>query len=189
MHPPEGWRFTLPQGDPANGRAVFTKFACYACHRVAGQAFPDPGPQALGPELTHMGVMHPPEFFAESVLNPDAVIAEDRFKAQSGRSMMRNFNTLMTVQELIDLSAYLASLRPPAMPKSVMGEGKVIAIVPNSDSVVVEHGEIPGVMGAMTMGYRVVPASLLQDLKPGDKIRFTIETEQRTIVQIEKLKN
>ena len=188
-HHPKGWRFTLPQGDPSKGREVFTKYACFACHRVAGEELPDPGAAAVGPELTQMGAMHPLEFFAESVMNPDAVILADRFRAKDGRSMMRSFNNLMTVQELIDLSAYLASLRPPAMPKSVTGEGKVIVAVPSSNKLVVDHKEIQGFMEAMTMGYKVDPPSLLKGLKSGDKIRFTIDTEKRAIVKIEKLKN
>jgi Cu/Ag efflux protein CusF len=188
-HHPKGWSFTLPQGDPSKSRQVFIKFACFACHRVAGEDFPDPGAAAVGPELSQMGAMHPLEFFAESVMNPDAVILNERDIGEDGRSMMRAFNKLMTVQELIDLSAYLASLRPLVMPKSVTGEGKVITVVPNSDSLVVEHGGIQGFMGAMTMGYKVDPPSLLKGLKPGDKIRFTLDTEKRAIVKIVKLKN
>lgn len=188
-HHPKGWSFTLPQGDPSKGQQVFTKFACFACHRVAREDFPDPGAAAVGPELTQMGAMHPLEFFAESVMNPDAVILNERDIGEDGRSMMRAFNKLMTAQELIDLSAYLASLRPLAMPKSVTGEGKVITVVPNSDSLVVEHGGIQGFMEAMTMGYKVDPPSLLKGLKPGDKIRFTLDIEKRAIVKIMKLKN
>lgn len=188
-HHPRGWSFTLPQGDASKGREVFVKFACFACHRVAGEGFPDPGAAAVGPELTQMGAMHPLEFFAESVIHPDAVIAHDRFKANDGRSMMRTVNNLMTVEELINLSAYLASLRPPAMPKSVTGEGKVIGVVPNRDSVVVEHGEIQGFMEPMTMGYKVLPSALLEGLKPGDRIRFTVDTEKKAIIKIEKLEN
>ena len=69
----------------------------------------------------------------------------------------------------------------------VVGEGEVIATVPNASQIVVEHGEIKGFMEAMTMGYRVDPASLLAALKPGDKVRFTIDVQRRAIVGIEKL--
>ncbi len=117
VHHPKDWHFTLPQGDPSKGREVFAKFACFTCHRVVGEDFPDPGVKALGPELTKMGAMHPLEFFAESVLNPDAVVAEDRYRREDGGSMMRSLNNLMTVQELIHLSAFLASLRPPGHAK------------------------------------------------------------------------
>ena len=70
---------------------------------------------------------------------------------------------------------------------TVVGEGEVIATVPNASQIVVEHGEIKGFMEAMTMGYRVDPASLLAELKPGDKVRFTIDVQRRAIVGIEKL--
>jgi Cu/Ag efflux protein CusF len=42
-------------------------------------------------------------------------------------------------------------------------------------------------MEAMTMGYRVDPASLLAGLKAGDKVRFTIDVRRRAIVGIDKL--
>jgi Cu/Ag efflux protein CusF len=70
---------------------------------------------------------------------------------------------------------------------TVVGEGEVIATVAKASQIVVEHGEIKGFMEAMTMGYRVDPASLLAELKPGDKVRFTIDVQRRAIVGIEKL--
>ena len=72
--------------------------------------------------------------------------------------------------------------------KTVVGEGKVIATVPAANQVVVEHGEIKGFMESMTMGYRVEPASLLEGLKSGDQVRFTIDVPKKTIVKIEKIK-
>jgi Cu(I)/Ag(I) efflux system periplasmic protein CusF len=71
--------------------------------------------------------------------------------------------------------------------KTVVAEGKVIATVPNASQIVVEHGEIKGFMEAMTMGYRVEPAALLEGLKSGDKVRFTIDVPKKAIVKIEKL--
>jgi Cu/Ag efflux protein CusF len=68
-----------------------------------------------------------------------------------------------------------------------VGEGKVIAVMPDKSQIVVDHKEIPGVMGAMTMGYTVTPPSLLAPLQAGDTIRFTLDTQTQTIITIEKL--
>ncbi|HZA53562.1 MAG TPA: copper-binding protein [Candidatus Udaeobacter sp.] len=71
---------------------------------------------------------------------------------------------------------------------TVTGEGKVVATVPSSSQLVVDHGEIKGFMGAMTMGYPVEPPSQLEGLKPGDQVRFTIDIPKKAIVKIEKFK-
>lgn len=51
--------------------------------------------------------------------------------------------------------------------KSVTGEGNIFAVVPTSEELVMKHGEMKGFMGAMTMGYKVDPPSLLDKLKAG----------------------
>ena len=71
--------------------------------------------------------------------------------------------------------------------KTAVGEGKVIAVVPGSSQLVIEHGEIKDLMDAMTMGYPVEPASLLEGLKPGDKVRFAIDVKRKVIVKVEKM--
>ena len=70
---------------------------------------------------------------------------------------------------------------------TVVGEGKVIAVVPASSEIVLTHGEITGFMDAMTMGYQIAPPSLLKGVQAGDAVRFTIDTQQKAIVKIEKL--
>jgi Cu/Ag efflux protein CusF len=40
----------------------------------------------------------------------------------------------------------------------------------------------------MIMGYKVHPTSLLHEVQAGDQVRFTIDTQQNTIVKIEKMK-
>lgn len=188
MHHPKGWQFTMPKGDSVKGRAVFEKFSCYSCHEVRGEKFPPLDKnQTVGPELSQMGPLHPLEYFTESTINPNAVGAK-KYRGPDGKSKMPTFNDDMTVQELIDLSTYLASLKPKGVPKLVSGVGKVIALLPESQQIVVDHEEIKGFMDAMTMGYTVSSTSLLKGLKPGDKIRFAIDTEKRAITRIEKLK-
>jgi Cu/Ag efflux protein CusF len=70
---------------------------------------------------------------------------------------------------------------------TVAGEGEVVTTVPAASQIVLDHGEIKGFMEAMTMGYRVEPAALLAGVKPGDRVRFTIDVGRRAIVELEKL--
>jgi Cu/Ag efflux protein CusF len=69
-----------------------------------------------------------------------------------------------------------------------VGKGEVVATVPNASQLVVDHEEIEGFMEAMTMGYRIDPPTLLEGLKPGDKIRFTIDVQRKAITAVEKVK-
>jgi len=71
--------------------------------------------------------------------------------------------------------------------KTAVGEGKVIAVVPNSNQLVIEHGPIKDFMDAMTMGYPTEPTSLLEGLKPGDRVRFAIDPKRKVIVKVEKI--
>ena len=113
---PQDWKFTLPKGgDPTRGRAVFVKLECFACHEVKGEKFPAPDPGKLGPELSAMGPLHPPEYFAEAIINPNAVIEKGRgYEAPDGSSKMPSFNDDLTVKDLVDLVAYLVNLKAPA---------------------------------------------------------------------------
>jgi len=64
----------------------------------------------------------------------------------------------------------------------------VIAVVPGSSQLVVDPKAIPGFMGAMTMGYRTEPPSLLDGVRPGDTVRFTIDPQRKAIIQLERLR-
>jgi Cu/Ag efflux protein CusF len=72
--------------------------------------------------------------------------------------------------------------------QTVVGEGKVIAVVPASSEIVLTHGAITGFMDAMTMGYPTESPSLLKGVKAGDTVRFTIDTEAKAIVALEQVR-
>ena len=97
------------------GREAFAKLECYSCHEVKGETFPAPTEEGkVGPELSAMGPLHDPDYFAEALINPSAVIEQGKgFQAPDGSSKMPSFNDSMTVQELIDLVAFLRGLKPP----------------------------------------------------------------------------
>jgi len=114
---PPGWTFTLPKGDAAEGRNLFIKMECYKCHEVKGEKFPQAAAseKGVGSELSQMAAMHPPEFFAESIINPNAVIDPDAkergYVGPDGKSKMPDYSDLLTVKQVADLAAYLVSLK------------------------------------------------------------------------------
>jgi len=108
---PRGWKFTLPPGDPKTGRELFAKLECNKCHEVKPDFPKTGGAGDVGPELTGMGAHHPAEYFAQSIVDPNAVIlAGPGFTGPDGRSIMPDYRDSLTFVELVDLVAYIKSL-------------------------------------------------------------------------------
>lgn len=108
---PAGWQLTPPPGDVARGRQLFVDYGCHSCHRVEGEAFSEEaGSGGVGPDLTGMGAHHPPAYFAEAILNPDAILIEgDGYISETNTSTMPVYPD-MTLAQLGDIVAYLGSL-------------------------------------------------------------------------------
>jgi cytochrome c oxidase cbb3-type subunit III len=62
-----GKRKTVP-GDPQQGRAVYAKNGCPACHRIGDEG------SVYGPDLTRIGSSRSIEYLRESIVNPSADI-------------------------------------------------------------------------------------------------------------------
>jgi sulfur-oxidizing protein SoxX len=110
---PPGWRFSWPDGDAKKGREAFAKLECYQCHEVKGESFPPvtPDPARRGPALAGMGDHHPAEYFAEAIINPNAVIVTGPgHTGADGLSIMPDYRDSLTLAETIDLVAYIRSL-------------------------------------------------------------------------------
>jgi mono/diheme cytochrome c family protein len=172
----------------ARGEPLFQTY-CLVCHGTDGRGT---GPAAIG-------LPHAPadltNHFHRAPGDGDAYLfwrVSEGGEVEPFRSMqstMPAFKTVLSEDQRWDVLAYVhAKFHGGFLPKSVTGEGTVIAVVPASEELVVKHGDIKGFMGPMTMGYKVSPPSLLKRLKAGDPVRFTIDTEQKAIVTIEKLR-
>jgi mono/diheme cytochrome c family protein len=131
---PPGWQLTLLPGDVEAGRRTFEELGCPACHTVAGESFADQGQGGPGPELTGMGSHHPPAYFLEAIVNPDAVLVDGPgYVSPQGHSTMPSYPDL-TVTQLEDLVAYLSSLTAGHhMPNMVGARGAAPAAVNPAD--------------------------------------------------------
>jgi Cu/Ag efflux protein CusF len=60
--------------------------------------------------------------------------------------------------------------------------GKVTEV--SKDKLTVQHGDIPGYMGGMTMGYKVDKPDVLSKVKTGDQIEATVYDEDYTLYNV-----
>lgn len=112
MGPTSGLGFSLPEGDVEAGEQVFVKFRCTDCHSVAGREDLREGIEPkmtvpLGGETTRIQTYGQ---LVTSVINPSHKISQKYLAeevAENGTSKMRNYNDVLTVDELIDLVAFL----------------------------------------------------------------------------------
>jgi Cu/Ag efflux protein CusF len=89
------------------------------------------------------------------------------------------------------LDEELATARVAAVPageREFKGTGIVRAGMADLGLMVITHGEIPGYMPPMTMGFRTASPAILESVKPGDAVRFTLRgtPPNLAIVAIEK---
>ncbi|HEY7560042.1 MAG TPA: copper-binding protein [Candidatus Binatia bacterium] len=130
-------------------------------------------------QLRPLGTNHP--------ANPEAAGTPERSVSKTLAYTRADIPSPQPVAAVVAPAGHETQQAAQGDPKTVVAEGKVVATVLNASQIVVEHGEIRGFMEAMTMGYRVDPPSLLEGLKFGDKVRFTIDVPKKAIVKIEKL--
>jgi manganese oxidase len=77
----------------------------------------------------------------------------------------------------------------PSAPERHIGKGVITGVIPRTGKVLIDHEAIPGFMAAMEMAYPVSDPALLQGLKEGDKVEFTIDATQAAIVAMRPAKD
>lgn len=131
----------------------------------------------------------PPPLSATHPAHPEAPAAHEAPASRTLAYTLSDVDSIRAVSPAAAPQHGEHQARPPEeTSKTAVGEGEVVAAVPSSGQIVLEHGEIKGFMEAMTMGYRIDPPSLLAKVKSGDKVRFTIDVERRAIIEIEPLR-
>lgn len=81
-----------------------------------------------------------------------------------------------------------ATLTRPRAGGSWSAHGIVRVIAPQINRIFIDHEDIPGLMEAMTMAFEPEDPNLLNELVPGDQVRFTLQKkgERLILVGIEK---
>jgi sulfur-oxidizing protein SoxX len=107
---PRGFR--LPDGDAATGQSLFVELQCNACHTIPGLELE--APAEAGPVSVVLGGPVPRVKtygdLVSSVINPSHKLVRyypDEGVGEDGKSPMVVYNETMTVQQLIDLVAFL----------------------------------------------------------------------------------
>lgn len=104
--------FSLPEGDPIDGKEAFLYMQCNECHTVQGLELPkvplaDPPFVMLGGDVTRVKTYGD---LVTSIINPSHKLAEGypvEEVSNDGESKMYVYNEYMTVQELIDIVMFL----------------------------------------------------------------------------------
>ena len=112
--PKSAMGFKLPDGDAAAGQVIFAALKCDTCHKVKGDLVPpsngdSPVMVELGGEVGYVKTYGE---LVSSIINQSHKLATGYPKdkiSKDGKSLMRVYNDVMTVQELIDLVAFLQS--------------------------------------------------------------------------------
>lgn len=81
----------------------------------------------------------------------------------------------------------LARESKPAVPggeKSWSVTGIVRAVRSNDRLVLITHEPIPGLMGSMTMAFRVKDQALVKEIAPGDRVQFTLVAADKGLLLV-----
>jgi hypothetical protein len=180
---PPGWKMSPGKGDPQAGLRAFLDLGCRICHVIDGVKLPAESLNAVGPgpDLTGMGAHHPAAYFAESILDPNAVLVDGPgYIGSDGSSAMPSYPS-MTVAQLTDIVAFLSSLtaeKPHDFELAPPGAGISTAEVPAPPPseatafLVQSYDVLPGKLAAFESWFADQGAARL--LSPGGPV--SVET-------------
>ena len=108
---------TLPPGDIQAGRQAFLDLRCTACHAVPSEPdFPAPVSTNPGPLIDARLADRDVSYLMAAVMTPSHAIStnigdEVRARLEGTLSPMGDFSRAMTVRQLVDVHAYLRSIK------------------------------------------------------------------------------
>ncbi|MBW2279969.1 MAG: copper-binding protein [Deltaproteobacteria bacterium] len=80
-----------------------------------------------------------------------------------------------------------ASACGDAPPDAALAHGTVEGVDVDARKLTLDHGDIPGLMKAMTMTFDVAPGIALESLRPGAEVDFRV-TEERGVYTVTEIR-
>ena len=104
--------FVLPEGDIAAGKAAFVEMGCIQCHSVWDVDLPLPEKAPTEGLVVLGGGRNLAKTYGQlvtSIMHPSAEmhLAEGHYVDSNGASMMPDYTSQMTVEQLVDIVAFL----------------------------------------------------------------------------------
>lgn len=105
--------FALPEGSAIMGKALFMDLYCNECHSIADIQWSGNAKKVHYKLGGNVRFQKSYGALVSSVINPSHEIAEKYYgqstASEKGTSKMKNYNEVMTVQELVDIVTFLQS--------------------------------------------------------------------------------
>lgn len=96
---------------------------------------------------------------------------------------------LWWAREIRTLRQDLARVRDastrPAGERSWTTDGILRLALPQLGAAIITHGQIPGLMQGMTMGFETEDAGILAGLTSGDRVRFTLQQKGERLLLVD----
>ena len=104
--------FALPEGEIEKGKVTYKRLACNECHSISNIEWKG-GKDNLKIQLGgDVSTQKSYGYLVTSVINPSHKVApryREKTSTEGDLSKMKNYNDIMTVQELIDIVTFLQS--------------------------------------------------------------------------------
>lgn len=96
---------------------------------------------------------------------------------------------LVVLAALVAAGCSREEAQAPAPAQKWTVKGKIVETNTANQVVTIEHQDIPGLMAAMTMGFRVEDAAILEEIAAGDAVEFDLEQkpEGLTVTGLRKI--
>ncbi|HVP46938.1 MAG TPA: c-type cytochrome [Bryobacteraceae bacterium] len=118
-------------GDPVQGRKVYERSGCPACHRIGMEG------SIYGPELTRVGAGRSSEYIRESIVNPSADIPQE----YGGVTVVtRDGNRITGVR--INEDTFTVQMRDPSQNFQMFRKDEVQQVIPETKSLMPAYSSL-----------------------------------------------